>query len=154
MRARPQSASTNADLKKKDKQRPKFDKIKTKVDVKKDEAASLFKGGNYADAINAYKSCAEMLDNSLEDFPLFKREISQLEANIYNNIAFCYGKDQQDKQQVVFCAKVIDRALYIEDVNVIIKAYLRRGLAYENLEKYKQSANDLQRVRDLQPTNR
>ena len=37
---RPPSASTNADLKKKESQKPKFEKIKTKVDAKKDEAAA------------------------------------------------------------------------------------------------------------------
>jgi tetratricopeptide (TPR) repeat protein len=49
----------------------------------------------------------------------------------------------------VYSTKVIDRALYLEDINVLIKAYLRRGLAYEHLEKYKLAANDLVRVREL-----
>lgn len=35
-----------------------------------------------------------------------------------------------------------------------MKAYLRRGLAYEHLEKYRLAANDLQRVREVEPTNR
>ena len=48
---------------------------------------------------------------------------------------------------------VIDRALYLEDINVLIKAYLRRGLAYEHMEKYKLAVNDLIRVRELQPQN-
>jgi hypothetical protein len=49
---------------------------------------------------------------------------------------------------------VIDRALYLEDINVLIKAYLRRGLAYELMEKYKLASNDLHRVRELQPANK
>lgn len=69
-------------------------------------------------------------------------------------MAFCYQKDQQDKQIVEYSSKVIDRALYIDDINVLMKAYLRRGLAYEQLEKFKLSANDLSRVREVQPTNR
>jgi hypothetical protein len=48
---------------------------------------------------------------------------------------------------------VIDRALYLDDINVLVKAYLRRGLAYEHMEKYKLAVNDLIRVRELQPTN-
>jgi hypothetical protein len=84
-----------------------------------------------------------LLQDALDDFPLWKKEIGQFEANIYNNIAFCYGKDQQDKHQVEYCSKTIDRALYIDDINVLVKAYLRRGLAYEQLEKYKLAANDL-----------
>jgi len=35
-----------------------------------------------------------------------------------------------------------------------LKAYLRRGLAYEHMEKYKLAANDLQRVREVQPSNK
>lgn len=85
---------------------------------------------------------------------VFKKEIAQLEAAIFSNIAFCYGKDQHDKAQVDFSTKVIDRALYLDDINVLIKAYTRRGLAYENLEKFKLAVNDLTRVRELQPFNK
>jgi hypothetical protein len=28
---------------------------------------------------------------------MFKKEISQMEAAVFGNIAFCYGKDQHDK---------------------------------------------------------
>lgn len=55
---------------------------------------------------------------------------------------------------MTYSSKVIDRALYIDDINVLIKAYLRRGVAYEHLEKYKLAANDLHRVREVQPMNR
>ena len=49
---------------------------------------------------------------------------------------------------------MLDRSLYIDDVNILIKAYLRRGLAYETVEKYKAAINDLTRVRELQPMNK
>ena len=73
---------------------------------------------------------------------------------MFNNIAFCYGKDQQHKLEVEFTTKVVDRALYLDDTNVLVKAVLRRGLAYEHLEKYKLACNDLSRVRELQPYNK
>lgn len=85
---------------------------------------------------------------------MFKKEIAQQEAAIFGNIAFCYGKDSQDRMQIEYCTKVLDRSLYIEDVNMLIKAYLRRGLAYEATEKYKAAINDLTRVRELQPMNK
>ena len=94
-----------------------------------------------------YKAAASILDDCLEDFAVFKKEIAQQEAAIFGNIAFCYGKDKHDKQQIEYCTKVISRALYIDDANVLIKAYLRRGLAYEHSEKFKLAANDLTRVR-------
>ena len=68
---------------------------------------------------------------------------------MFNNIAFCYGKDQHDKLQIEYCTMVIDRSLYLDDINVLVKAYLRRGLAYEHMEKYKLAVNDLTRVREL-----
>jgi hypothetical protein len=37
---------------------------------------------------------------------------------------------------------------------MLIKAYLRRGLAYEATEKFKLAVNDLTRVRDLQGANK
>jgi hypothetical protein len=49
---------------------------------------------------------------------------------------------------------VLDRSLYLEDINVLVKAYLRRGLAYEHMEKYKLAVHDLTRVRELQPENK
>ena len=49
---------------------------------------------------------------------------------------------------------MIDRALFIDDISVLTKAYLRRGLAYEHCEKFKLAANDLARVRNIDPMNK
>ena len=87
--------AANEDLKAKLK--PKFDKIKEKVEAKKEQAAAEFKKGSYAEAISLYKAAATLLDDASEDFVLFKKEIAQSEAAIYGNIAFCFGKDKQDK---------------------------------------------------------
>ena len=101
-----------------------------------------------------YKNAAEILEIAYEDFGVFKREIAQQEAAIFGNIAFCFGKDDQDRQQIDWCTKVIERSPYVDDINILIKAYLRRGLAYESIEKYKLAVNDLVRVRELQPSNK
>lgn len=77
-----------------------------------------------------------------------------MEAAVFGNIAFCYGKDKQDKQSIDYCSKVINRSLYIDDVSVLVKAYLRRGLAYEHCEKFKLAANDLTRVKQMDPMNK
>jgi tetratricopeptide (TPR) repeat protein len=150
---RPTTPVNNADYEKKEKQKPKFLKVQEKVEQKKTEAAAKFKSGNYIEANKIYKSATAQLEDLIEDFPLFKKEISQLEATIFNNMAFCYGKDQQHRQEVEYTSKVVDRALYLDDTNVLLKAYLRRGLAYEHLEKYKLACNDLKRVKELQPYN-
>ena len=72
---------------------PKFDKIKTKVEVAKEKAQIEFKKGAYAESVKLYKNAAEILEIAYEDFGVFKKEIAQLEAAIFGNIAFCYGKD-------------------------------------------------------------
>ena len=133
---------------------PKFDKITEKVNTAKQKAQVEFKKGAYAEAIRLYKGAAEILDIAMEDFSVFKREIAQQEAAIFGNIAFCYGKDQQERAQIEYSTKVIDRSLYIDNVDMLVKAYLRRGLAYEQTEKYKLAVNDLTRVRELQPMNK
>ena len=76
------------------------------------------------------------------EFPLFKKEIMLQEAAVFNNIGYCYHRDNQDKKVVEFTSKVIERAAYVTDVLVLIKALTRRGLAYQTMEKYKPSADD------------
>ena len=132
----------------------KFDKIKDKVQASKDSAVNEVKKGSYAEAITLYKKAADILEIAYEDFSCFKKEIAQHEAAIFNNIAHCYGKDQHDKASIDYSTKVIERALYIEDINVLIKAYLRRAAAYEHIERYKLAVADLMRVRELQPYNK
>ena len=80
----------NSDYKKKAKQSPKFEKIKDKIESKKDSAALKFKDGQYGDSIKVYQTAAEILSEAIEDFPLWRKEIGNLEANIFNNIAFCF----------------------------------------------------------------
>lgn len=143
-----------ADENKKTLLQPKFDKLKEKVEAKKEQAAAEFKKGSYAESINLYKQSASLLDDAIESFPVFKKEIAQMEAAVFGNIAFCYGKDKQDKHQIEYCTKVIDRSLYLDDVSILTKAYLRRGLAYEHCERFKLAANDLTRVRQMDPMNK
>jgi molybdopterin synthase catalytic subunit len=94
---RPQTPVSSADYEKKEQQRQKFQKIVERVEGRKNEAAAIFKKGDYIGANKIYKAAATLLEEILEDFPLFKKEISQLEATIFNNIAFCYGKDKMER---------------------------------------------------------
>jgi len=57
-----------------EKQRPKVDAVFAKVEKKKKTAADVFKLGQYGEAVKSYKSATEVLEESLEDFPLFKVE--------------------------------------------------------------------------------
>mmetsp|Transcript_24831 Transcript_24831/g.33907 ORF Transcript_24831/g.33907 Transcript_24831/m.33907 type:complete len:160 (+) Transcript_24831:1556-2035(+) len=142
-------------MEKKEKQRAKVEKIfAEKVEKRKGEANTLFHKGDYSGAAKIYKTAADILEVTQEDFPLWKKEVANLEAKLFNNIANCYAKDMFDKQVIDYSTKVIDRALYLTDVGLLTKAFTRRGLAYEKLEKYKLAVNDLTRVLELEPANR
>ena len=43
---------------------------------------------------------------------------------------------------------------YLTEVSVLLKAYLRRGLAYETCEKYLQAKEDMLSVKQLQADNK
>jgi len=72
----------------------KFDRQKAKVEKAKEDAAAEFKKGCYAEAINLYKKAADILANCAEYFTPYKKELAQMEAAVFGNIAFCYSKDQ------------------------------------------------------------
>jgi hypothetical protein len=74
-----------------------------------------------------------LLDSALDSYPLFKKEIAQLEATIFNCIALIHGKESNFDKEIEFSGRTIERALFLDDINVLIKAYLRRGLAYERI---------------------
>jgi tetratricopeptide (TPR) repeat protein len=148
------SGLTPEEKAKKDKQRPKVDKFMSKVDAKKEKAAELFKLGQYGEAVNFYKQATEMLESAIDDFPLFKQELNMVEATIFNNIAACCKKELNSKMEIEYTTKVIDKQEYLTDKNVLLKAYLRRGLAYEQLEKYGQAKEDMLSVKQLQYDNK
>jgi len=145
---------TAADYEHKEAQRSQFAEVEAKVTDLKDRAVLSASQNDYQKAKTLYQKAASLLDKSLLDFPLFKKEIAQYEANCFNNIAVCYGKSKQTKKEVFYCSLVIERALFLDDTNVLIKAYLRRALAYEQLSQHKQSVDDFARVKELQPQNK
>lgn len=95
---------------KKQKQQPKIDKVLKKCDDYKNQAAELIKVGQYGEAVKVYKKATAALESAVEDFPLFKQELSQSEASIFNNIAVCHKKELNSKLEIEFTSKVIDRA--------------------------------------------
>lgn len=125
-----------------------------KVEAKKATAAESFKVGQYGDAINSYRAAVQVLESAGEDFPLFKKEIAQMEATIFNNIAACCRKELNSKAEIEYSTKVIDLAEYVSDKAVLLKAFLRRGLAYEQLEKYLEAKEDMLSVKELQYDNK
>ena len=77
-----------------------------------------------------------------------------MEATVFNNLAACYKKELNSKKEVEYTSKVIERGLFISDASVLLKAYLRRGLAYEELEKFLQAREDMLSVKQIQADNK
>ena len=67
---------------------------------------------------------------------MYEQELNEAEAYIFNNLAACCKKELNSKSEVEYTTKVIDRSRFISDRSILLKAYLRRGLAYEAMEKY------------------
>ena len=70
-----------------------------------------------------------------------------MEATVFNNLAACYKKELNSRMEVDYTTRVIERQEYLTDTSVLLKAYLRRGLAYEALEKYLQGKEDMLSVK-------
>lgn len=90
----------------------------------------------YDEAIQIYIEASDLAEKNHGTFKYFKRDIIQKEASIFNNIAACYKQGHHNKKEIEYCTKVIERAPFISDMNMLAKAYQRRGYAYEHMEKY------------------
>ena len=90
---------------------------------------------------------------SYEDAKNKNGPLQRVKAPLFNNIAFCYKQKQETKKVIEFASRVIAEERYLAGQDVLAKAYLRRGLAYEESEKFALAAIDVQQVRQLQPNN-
>ena len=68
-------------------------------------------------------------------------------------MAACSKKNLDTKAEIQYTTKVIELQECISDKSLLIKAYLRRGLAYEQSEKWLQAKADIQTVKELQYDN-
>ena len=107
----------------------------------------------YDEAVTVYQKAGEMLSAKKSEFTTYKKNLTEREALVYMAIASCHKQTQATKKEIENCSKVIERAPYVQDSAVLAKAYLLRGYAYESIEKLKEAKDDMQRVRELQPSN-
>lgn len=77
-----------------------------------------------------------------------------MQATIYNNMAACSKKELDSKSEIAYTSKVIDLQEHLTDKVLVMKAYLRRGAAYEDREKWLQAREDMMTVRELQFDNK
>ncbi|AWP21612.1 putative sperm-associated antigen 1A-like [Scophthalmus maximus] len=99
----------------------------------KNEGNRLFKHGQFGDAVEKYTraidGCAEAGIESPEDVCI-----------LYSNRAACYLKDGNSTECIQDCTKALELQPYS------LKPLLRRAMAYESLERYRQAYVDYKTV--------
>jgi stress-induced-phosphoprotein 1 len=97
-----------------------------------------FKEGKYDDAKDWYSRAIELTENNAS---LDQSEL----AVYYTNRAFCHAQNHAYKQVIA------DSSSAIAVNPKFAKAYLRRAMAYEGLEKWQKAVDDYRSVMELEP---
>jgi len=102
----------------------------------KAEGNDHFSNGRYEEAAACYTKALELTQDHAE------------RSVLYSNRAACHSQHQNWHAMLDDCNKAI------EENPKNVKATMRRGLAYEGLEKYQLAINDMKKVLELDPTAR
>ena len=127
-------------------------KVFGQYEAKKEEASVAYKKGNFDDAIGLYEQCLNILNmtkQSNKHIP--QSEFESRKSTINNNISACYSQKQMPSESIRYCTMVIDSEY--TDPAIRLKVHLRRGLAYEKLDKLKLAKEDMTKVKEMQPDN-
>jgi len=120
------------------KNKPRINKNGTPMSLAlsaKEDGNDAFKASQYEQAIDHYtRGIGLCTETELED-----------KAAMYNNRAACYSQYHNYVEVVKDCCEV----LKIQPQNV--KALIRRGIAYEALEKFQLGLDDMRQVLQLDP---
>jgi len=102
----------------------------------KAEGNDHFKNGRYEEAAACYTRALELTQDHAE------------RSVLYSNRAACHSQHQNWNKMLE------DANLAVQENPKNVKAVMRRGLAYEGLEKYQLAINDMKMVLELDPTAR
>jgi len=106
--------------------------------LRKEEGNAFLKEGKMQDAVKSYT----------EALKLCKDDDTATKAQCYNNRAHCYVQLYEPTKVIEDCSACLN----IEPFNV--KALLRRGFAYEQLEKMQSAMSDFNQVILVDPSNK
>ncbi|EPY28544.1 stress-inducible protein STI1 [Strigomonas culicis] len=106
----------------------------TTADMAKNVGNSLFGNGSYEQAARFYTRALEL-----------HKENTPEKANYYANRAACYQQTHMYNQMVDDCTA----ALALDDKHV--KAYMRRAIAFEGMEKWQKALDDYNVAKQLAP---
>jgi len=103
--------------------------------IAKEEGNVMFRESKYEAAIAKYTRAVELATSEEE------------KSIYYSNRATCHAQLQDHAAVVADCT-------YSINIKPSVKALIRRGLAYESLEKYKLGLEDMRNVLELDPSAR
>lgn len=107
------------------------------AELTKEQGNDLFKTSQFDSAIAKYTDALNLIDD----------KTSALAVSCYNNRSACH------QQQSNFQAVIEDASAVIEVDEKNVKALMRRGLAFEGMEKYKLALQDIRAVLYINPQN-
>jgi DnaJ family protein C protein 7 len=119
---------------------PKYKSDNPRFMKAKDEGNAFFKAGKFQEAVDAYTRALEV-STTPED------KATALVNRAAANYQLKNSDPQRTTQVIIDCNEVIELDSSPNKTwPSTIKAYLRRGLAYEEKEKYEQAIEDMRRV--------
>ena len=113
-----------------------------------------FKQGDFEAAIQLYRESLSLLEEGGEALDLDQQR--ELRSTLLVNTAECQRQLGDYESVIALCTKAISAAPEMAKKRrspQTLKAYLRRGLALEKLEKFSDAKTDFRVALELDPTN-
>ncbi|CAK62777.1 unnamed protein product (macronuclear) [Paramecium tetraurelia] len=124
---------------------PDFSKEYDEIMSKKNEITNRIQKGAYSQSI------VELIELLKENQKYIdQHRFVELRAVLLSNLAYCHLQLQEYQKVIEYCGNILEDNIAWD---IKTKAYLRRGMAYERLDKVVLSKLDFLRVKDLDPGN-
>ncbi|CAD8110823.1 unnamed protein product [Paramecium primaurelia] len=124
---------------------PDFSKEYNEIMNKKNEITNRIQKGAYSQSI------IELIELLKENQKYIEQhQFVELRAILLSNLAYCHLQLQEYQKVIEYCGNILEDNIAWD---IKTKAYLRRGMAYERLDKVVLSKLDFLRVKDLDPGN-
>ncbi len=123
----------------------KVDRLRL-VNKNKEEGNELFAAGNYRMALARYHKAVTHSTKFFDLGPEDKEEVTNIQVALYNNLATCYSKVENQEQMLRYC----EEALKLNPKS--LKALFRRSQYYEHKKEFELASQDLKKCQEYNIT--